>query len=69
MELSPAVNGFLKGLVVAVLGAAAAYLSDPAHLTIFSGTLALIIAGIASAVESAIKDASGRGLFGATRVR
>ncbi len=68
MTLTPAQNGFLKGIILAVLSAVTAYLADPAHLTIVSGGAALIISALASSFESYLKDKTGNGLFGAVRV-
>ena len=69
MKLSIAQAGFLKGIGVAILAAAVAYLSDPSHLTFLSSGAALIVAGLASSLESYIKDQTGKALFGAAPVR
>lgn len=68
MTLTPAQNGFIKGVGLAVLSAVVAYVSDPSHLTFLSSGIALVVAGIASSFESHIKDQTGRGLMGAVKI-
>lgn len=68
--LTPAQNGLLKGLLIVVLAALASYFSDAANLTPLVGnSIATLVAMVASAVESHIRDKSGQGLFGAVGVR
>lgn len=72
MNLSPAQAGFLKGLVLAVIAAVCMYLENSANLTgIVNPTLAVIIASVASAVESSMKASSGgtTALFGAVSLK
>lgn len=72
IKLSPAVAGFAKGLGIAVLLAVVSYFGDAAHLGgVVSPTLAVLIASIASAVESSLKASSGgtSALFGAVRIK
>lgn len=71
ITLSPAQAGFIKGIIIAVGAAAAAYLSDPSHLTFLSGGIALLIAAFASSVESYLKAESGNttALYGAVQIR
>lgn len=70
IKLSPGWAGFLKGAFLAIASALAAYLADPANLTILSGTLAVVVAGISSAIESALKAKSGgtTALFGLAKI-
>lgn len=69
MTLTPAQNGFIKGLVIVLLTAATAFLADAANLTpIVGNTAALLVAALASSVESFIKDQTGKGLMGAVEV-
>lgn len=68
--ISPALNGFLKGLLIVVVSAVAAYVGDVANLTPLVGaSSATIIAAIVSALESKIKSETGNGLLGAVKVR
>ena len=67
LNLSPAVAGFIKGIVLAIVFAAASYLENSVNLNgVVNPTLALIIASLASAVESSMKASSGgtTALFG-----
>lgn len=66
--ISPALNGFLKGILIVVLAAVAAYASDVVHLGFLSPGIAVIVASLASSAESYIKSISGQGLFGAVNV-
>ena len=70
MTIPAWVAGFIKNLLMVAIAAVVAYLSDPTHLTMFSGSLALIISGIFAAIESQMKtNAAGQtALFGAVRV-
>lgn len=68
--ISPALNGFLKGLLIVLVSAAAAYVGDVANLTPLVGaSSATIIAAIVSALESKIRQETGQGLLGAVNVR
>jgi len=71
MTISPALAGALKGVSMVVLAAVAAYFSDPSHLTFLSGSIAVIVAALFSALESHLKAQSGgtTALFGAVKVR
>jgi len=70
MEISPALSGFLKGLMLVVFGAIAAYFSDATHLTgVFPPLVVSLVVAVASAVESSIKASTGAALFGAVKVR
>lgn len=69
MTITPAQAGFIKGLGLALLAAATAYLSNPENLTFLSGGIALIVSALASSLESHIKANSGNALFGAVSVR
>lgn len=69
MTLTPVQNGFLKGLAIVVLTAAVSFLGDAANLApLIGNSAALIIAGLASSLESHIKDQTGKGLMGAVRI-
>lgn len=64
--------GTLKGLLTVILGAIVLYFSDASHLTgIVSPSLALIIAGIFSGIESNMKENSDgtKGIFGAVKIK
>lgn len=72
VNLSPAVAGFLKGVLIAVVLAIVSYLGDSAHLGgIVSPSIAVLIASVASAIESSLKSSSGgtSALFGAVRLK
>jgi len=70
MTISPAWNGFLKGLLLVVVAAGASYLGDSAHLApIMGGSAAEIVAGLVSAFESAVRASTGNGLLGLSKVR
>lgn len=67
--ISPALNGLLKGLLLVVILAVTSFFGDAAHLTPLVGNLiATLVAAVASAIESNIKDKTGNGLFGVVRV-
>ena len=72
VSLSPAWSGFLKGIVLAAIGAVVLFLADSANLTgVLSPTLAVLVASIFSAIESSMKASSGGtvGLFGAVNIQ
>lgn len=69
MTLSPAQLGFIRGVGYAVLAAVVTYLADPAHLTFLNGSLGLVVAGVAQALEQAIEAKTGSSLFGAAIVK
>jgi hypothetical protein len=67
--ITPALNGFLKGLLMVVVLGVASFLEDKANLTgVVNPIVATLIAAIASSVESHIRATTGRGLLGAVRV-
>lgn len=69
MKTSTALNGFLKGLLIVLAAAGMSYIGDAANLAPLVGTtLATVIAGVVSALESEVRKETGRGLFGATKV-
>ena len=71
MTLSPAIAGFIKGLLMVIVLAVVSYLGDSAHLSgILSPALATIAAGLFSAIESSLKASSGgsTALFGAVKL-
>ena len=71
MTLTTAQSGAIKGLLIAIAAAATAYLADPSHLTFLSGSAALIVAAVASSLESYMKAQSGNttALFGAVKLK
>ena len=72
MKISPTVAGFIKGILGVVVIALVSYLTDAANLTgILGPTLAVIAAGLFSAIESGLKAKSGgsTALFGAAHIR
>lgn len=69
MKTTPAFNGFLKGLAIVILTAATAYFADANNVAPLIGNgAALMVAAVASAIESHIRSRTGNGLFGATKV-
>lgn len=72
MKVSPAVAGFLKGLLTVVVFAVVGFIGDVNNLDmIFSPVIAGLIASVVAAVESSMK-ASANGttaLFGAVSVK
>lgn len=67
--ITPAFNGFLKGLGVVLLMSALTYLADAANTAPLLGIGgAALLSGLASAIESHIRSHTGKGLFGATKV-
>ena len=71
MNISPLVAGFLKGILLAAIGAIVLYLSNAANLNgVVSPILATLIAAIASSIESNMKATSNgtTGLFGAVTI-
>jgi hypothetical protein len=70
MQISPAQNGFLKGLGLAVLFAFLSYISDTSHLApVVSGGVAMLITSLASSLESYLRDKHAVGLLGLVNVR
>lgn len=70
MTLTPAQNGAIKQFLILILLAVAGFVADAANVSPFLGTTAAAILSIvASSLESKIKADSGRGLFGAAKVR
>lgn len=72
MKLTPALAGFLKGLLIVVVLSVVSFLGDSAHLTgIMSPVLATIVASLFSSIESSMKAKSGGNiaLFGAVTIK
>lgn len=70
MTLTPAQNGLLKGVALAILAAVTAYFADANNVApLLGNSAAILVAAIASAIESHIRAYTGRGLMGAARVR
>lgn len=72
MNVSPATAGFLKGLVLVIVLAVVDFLGNAANLNgILSPSIAVIVAAVASGLESHLKASSGgtTALFGAISVR
>lgn len=72
MNLSPALAGFIKGVLMVVLFGVITYLEDANHLTgVVSPTVAAVVVALASSLESHLKAQSGgtTALFGAVRVK
>lgn len=71
MKISPALAGFIKGVLGVVVIAIVSYLGDSSHL---SGVLnlgaATIVAGLFSSLESYLKSQSGNttALFGMAKI-
>ncbi len=69
MTITPAVSGFLKGLLLVVIAAVVGFFSDAANLNgVLPPVLVTIVVALASAIESSIKASTGTALFGAVRV-
>lgn len=63
--MSPAVIGFLRGILGAVVFAIVAYVANAANLTpLLGGSTSAIVAGIALALEHSLSP-DGTALFGA----
>lgn len=72
MKISPSVAGFIKGIGIAVILAVVTYLGDSSHLgTVVSPSIAVLVAAVASAIESSLKASSGgtSALFGAVKLK
>lgn len=70
MTITPALNGFLKGLAIVIVTAATAFLADANNVApIIGNSAALLVAAIASSMESHIRSHTGKGLMGVARVR
>jgi len=71
MNMSPAVAGFIKGLLGVMVLVIVSYLADAANLTgLLNPTIATIVAGAFSALESSLKAQSGgtTALFGFAKI-
>lgn len=69
MTLTRAQIGFIKGIGIVLLTAVVGYLANAANLNgVVGGSAALIIAGVASSLESYIQSKGAGGLFGAVNV-
>lgn len=71
MKITPAIAGFIKGLVLVAVIAVCTYLEDAAHLTgVLNPVIATVIAALASSLESHLKAESGNtsALFGAVKI-
>ncbi len=72
MKLTPALAGFIKGLLGVVVIVVVSYLGDAAHFTgLLNPTLAALAAGLFSALESKLKADSGNNtaLFGSVTLK
>jgi len=70
MTLTRAQIGFVKGIGLVLLTGVVGYLANAANLNgVVSGGTALIIAGIASSIESYMQAKGSGGLFGAVSVK
>jgi hypothetical protein len=70
--ISPALGGFIKGLLGVVVLVVVSYLANAANLNgLLNPSLAVLVAAIFSAVESQLKANSGgtTALFGAVHVK
>lgn len=70
--IGPALNGFIKGLLLAIIGAVIVFLGNPESVKDLPAWAALITPlaiAVLSSIESKIKDHTGNGLFGVARVR
>jgi Na+-transporting NADH:ubiquinone oxidoreductase subunit NqrE len=70
--MSPLHAGFIKGLLLSVLGGVVSFLSVSANVEgVLSPIVAALVMAVASALESQFKANSGgkAALFGAVRVR
>ena len=67
--MSPAVVGFLRGILSVVVFAVVGYVANATNLSpLVGGSLATVIAGIAVAIEHAMSP-SGTAMFGAVSAR
>lgn len=60
--------GLIRGAGSAALFAVISFLADPAHLTFFSGSTALVVSSLALMIEHMIEQKTGNALFGTVRV-
>lgn len=67
MDTKYAFIGFLRAFGLVLLTAALTYLGDAANLAFLEPQVALLISGIALAIEHAIESRTGNALFGAVR--
>lgn len=68
INLSPAVKGFLKGLLGAVVFGIVSYAADASHLTALIGApLSAVVAAAAVAWEHSHDTSTGATLFGAIK--
>lgn len=69
MTMTPAFNGFIKGIGLVILTSVLAFVANVGNTEPLLGIgAATLVAGIASALESHIRANTGKGLFGATKV-
>lgn len=71
-KVSPAVAGFLKGIMLAVVVAVVGFLSDATNLALISNpTIVVLIVAVSSSIESSLKAKSGgtKGVFGAVSIK
>lgn len=71
IKMSPAIAGFLKGILGVVVIAIVSYFGDASHLSgIVNLGTATIVAGLFSSLESYLKSQSGNttALFGAAKI-
>lgn len=72
INISPATAGFIKGLVMAVIVAVLAFLSDATNLSFISNpAIVALIVAVASSIESSMKAKSDgtKGIFGAVSIK
>lgn len=65
--ISPSLLGFIRGALYTIIGALLAYVADPTHLTFLSGSMGLVVAGIAGALDHYIEAQTGSAAFGTIR--
>ncbi len=68
--MSPALLGFLRGVLFAVVVAILTYLGDATNLSnLLNPTTASVVAALALAIEHSIEAKTGNALFGTVTVR
>ena len=65
-NISPAFEGFLRGLGFVLLTALLAFIGNQTNIAFF-GTYALPISGLALWLEGIVKGSTGNALFGAVK--
>lgn len=71
IQISPALAGFIKGLMLTIVLAVVSFIGDANNLGMLSPAVAALVASIASAIESSMKskDEGNTALFGAVSVK